>query len=360
MVVATPHRLITQVSSIRLALSEAGILLTDMSRAGSLEQGLADNADLEHASERITLPGPVEIVRIEGPIRARVVPKTVPASSRFRYFLDGSQKSIPVCRINLDPVVVALSAAGVLTRDDLGQPRLLGETLRVNQAWIIPQESTNSATRSLVREVLAAGGTVHDPCRPSDGATPEYGTGDYARTLRQAFDLAGHLRSLEERALIEDWTARLSPLDPDAWLVIDGPLRGNAPHAVGLVKSLQTQLLVEDEAVNLFDLPPGQRTTAFRYAHADSEGDGTGKTMWYMRLWPATGMDARHSLVRIEAASDVVTTDQIDEVSAWILAERLPRATDDPRWPALLYPIHYLERILKRRLAAMTTGWPSA
>jgi hypothetical protein len=70
-------------------------------------------------------------------------------------------------------------------------------------------------------------------------------------------------------------------------------------------------------------------------------------------------MDARHSLVRIETSNDIVTSDQIDEISSWILAERLPRATDDPRWPTLLYPIHYLERILKRRLAALTTGWPS-
>jgi hypothetical protein len=82
--------------------------------------------------------------------------------------------------------------------------------------------------------------------------------------------------------------------------------------------------------------------------------------MWYMRLWSAHGMDARHSLVRIETANAVSSTEQIDEISGWILAERLPRATGDPRWPTLLYPISYLERILKRRLAEITAGWPSA
>ena len=78
-----------------------------------------------------------------------------------------------------------------------------------------------------------------------------------------------------------------------------------------------------------------------------------------MRLWDASGMDARHSLIRIETAHDVDTSQQIDQISRWISAERLPRPTDDPRWPTLLYPIHYLERILKRRLVEFTTGWPS-
>ena len=81
--------------------------------------------------------------------------------------------------------------------------------------------------------------------------------------------------------------------------------------------------------------------------------------MWYMRLWDASGLDARHSLVRVEVAHDVCTTEEIDEISGWLLAERIPRAKNDPRWPTLLYPIHYLEQVLKRRLASVTTGWPS-
>ena len=45
-------------------------------------------------------------------------------------------------------------------------------------------------------------------------------------------------------------------------------------------------------------------------------------------------------------------------MSAWLMAERTPRATADARWATLLYPVHYLERILKRRLEADTRGWP--
>ena len=361
MVAVRSTRLIDQVSSIRLSLAQSGVQLTDMSRAGTLEQGLADVADLDHATETAAA-GPVEIVRLEGPIRARQITPAPPGASRFRYFLDGSQKSIPVGRIDLDPIVVALSASGILVRDDTGQPRLLGESLRVNQDWIIPLESGNPATNSLIDEITSIGGLIHDPFRTLDGDPLEFEPGNYARALRLAFDLAGRLRAREELALINLWSNQLAPVDPDSWLVIDGPLRGDTPRAVGLVKSLQTQQLVAQEAVALFNLPPGNRTSAFRYAHSassDEASEGRGKTMWYMRLWSATGMDARHSLVRIETTNDVDTSDQIDEISSWILAERLPRATEDPRWPTLLYPIHYLERILKRRLAALTTGWPS-
>lgn len=359
MVAAHSPRLIDQVTSVRLALAQAGINLTDMSRAGSLEQGLADQADVEHVSAQDDGSGPVEIVRLEGAIRALPVPRLQPGASQFRYFLDGSQKSIPIGRIDLDPVVVAFCAAGILSRDDLGQPRLLGETLRVNQAWLVPRESGNGATRTLIEELEAMDAAVHDPCRTLDGAPLEVEAGNYARMLRLAFDLAGKLRAREEQVLIHDWSTRISPDDPDSWLVIDGPLRGDAPRAVGLVKALHTQQLQEQEAVALFNLPPGHRTSAFRYATTAADSESRGKTMWYMRFWPADGMDARHSLVRIETTNDIDSTEQFDEISAWLMAERLPRATDDPRWPTLIYPIHYLERILKRRLAALTTGWPS-
>jgi hypothetical protein len=71
-------------------------------------------------------------------------------------------------------------------------------------------------------------------------------------------------------------------------------------------------------------------------------------------------MDARHALVRIEAPRSVTTSGEIDRISAWILAEKTPRATGDSRWATLLYPVHLLERILKRRLDADTVGWPGA
>jgi hypothetical protein len=112
----------------------------------------------------------------------------------------------------------------------------------------------------------------------------------------------------------------------------------------------------------LLGLPPGYRTTAFLPRNDRRRGgpEPEQRTLWYIRLWDAAGMDARHALVRIEAPRTVCTTEEIDRISGWILAERTPRATGDSRWATLLYPVHLLERILKRRLDADTRGWPGA
>ena len=69
----------------------------------------------------------------------------------------------------------------------------------------------------------------------------------------------------------------------------------------------------------------------------------------------ATGRDPRHSLVRVEIADPSLATGQIDAISAWVLAERIPRATADSRWATLLYPIYYLEQILKRYIETRNT-----
>jgi hypothetical protein len=50
--------------------------------------------------------------------------------------------------------------------------------------------------------------------------------------------------------------------------------------------------------------------------------------------------------VRVEAHRDT-TPERVDEVTRWILAERAPLAKPDPRWPAMIYPIHHVEQVLK-------------
>lgn len=357
------QRLVDQVSRLRSSLAPEQIRLTDMSRAGVLESGIGTSGVPESTEPP---RAPVSIARLEGPIAPREVAVAPPGATRFRFFLDGTQQTIPTVRIGLVPVVAALSAAGILSRDPSGHPSLRSAAMRVNQSWIAPLNTGNRALEHLLDELRDAGADIRDPLVDRFGSPLEgydLVAGDYARLLSHSFDLAGRIRDEQEAMLVNLWETELSREHPGDWIVIDGRLPGNVPNAIGLVKTLQTQHLTNREAMALFDLPQGHRTTAFRFATNPDDADPTstqGKTMWFMRLWSAHGMDARHSLVRIEAAHDVCTTDQIDEISGWILAERLPRATEDPRWPTLLYPVYYLERILKRRLAAITAGWPSA
>jgi hypothetical protein len=127
-----------------------------------------------------------------------------------------------------------------------------------------------------------------------------------------------------------------------------------------LVKQFSDAYLSGSEATMMLNLPPGFRTTAFFPRDRSGGPDPDARTLWYLRMWDATGLDARHALVRVEAPSSIRATAAIDRISSWLWVERTPRATRDARWATLLYPVHYLERILKRCLDADTQGWPSA
>jgi hypothetical protein len=138
-------------------------------------------------------------------------------------------------------------------------------------------------------------------------------------------------------------------------MIVDGALRGHSQNTIGLVKSFTRQYVSGSEADQLFRLPAGYRTAAFVVEDKWRPG---AYAVWYLRFWDATGRDPRHSLVRIEVADPAITPQQVDTLSGWLLAERAPRATADPRWATLLYPIHYLERILKRYIDNETRYWP--
>lgn len=361
----TAPTLKSNVGRIQGLLDRERIGANDMSRSGSLELGIGGSGVIEDPS-RLPSVWPLTIERLEGRIAARALAQSAPGASRFRYFLDGSQQTLPVWRIGLVPIVVGLSAVGILERDDAGAPWLSGETFGSKQSWIFPLE-TGRPDLTRLAEILGRFGDLHDPLYDRHDQRfehYEFLAGHYGKLVYNSRDLANRLRADQEKRLLAHWRRDISPAAPNAWIAVDGRLPENVPNAVGLVKDLQTQHLVGDEAETLFNLPEGYRTTAFRYvsnagASTTANTASEGRTMWYMRLWDASGMDARHSLVRVEAAHEVCTTEQIDEISGWLLAERIPRARNDPRWPTLLYPIHYLELILKRHLASVTAGWPS-
>lgn len=346
-----------------------GVDLTDMRRAGSLELAgtIGDGRDPYEPLKN----WPLKIERLEGPIRQLAVPKAVPGDSELRYFLDGSQRTLPVWRIGVVPIIASITVAGVLERGADGRATILADTLRLNHTWLFPTRTGNGHLDSLRAQIEAAGGEVRDPLAKVSARADNDGqamknylalAGNYGRLVHCAQKTAGEIREELETSILRDWSHRPSVASDDGWIVVDGRMRENVPRAIGLVKELLTQHLVGAEAEALFSLPAGQRTSAFRYVSSGHEEDEDrqlgARTMWYLRMWDAAGLDARHALVRIEAAHEVNETVEIDRLSSWLLAERIPRATQDARWATLLYPIHYLEQILKRRVAGVTAGWP--
>lgn len=348
----------------------ANLRLTDMRRSGALEMSIGSSV----ASENPFQPPsnfPIELERLEGPIKRREIPGHR-GRTGFHYFLDGSQKTLPVDRAGLVPIVAAISAAGILERNPLGESTLLPGSLRENKTWIFPTRTGSPELERWEDAILAWGEDVQDPLLlPTGEPCPYYPelAGHYGRLIELSQRLSGKLRGALESDLLDRWAREVSPYYTERWMVVDGRLQQDIPRALGLVKSLQMQHLGGGEAVELFELPQGYRTTAFRYVarqadHGDDEVElesdqpTHNRTMWYQRFWDAGGLDARHGLVRIEAPHSVDSTEEIDLLASWLMTERLPRPTMDPRWPTLLYPIHYLEEILKRRISVMTAGWP--
>jgi hypothetical protein len=358
-----PDRLSIKVRTIEDVFARDGMPIRSMKKAGSLETMPGVNGNDDPPARPL-----FQIDRLEDvtTISPRAVARIAPSATQFRYFLDGAQKTLPVWRVGVVPIVISYAVVGILERGEAGDARLLPGSLRDEHIWLIPRRTGLQVIDNLIEYLEDHDEKVIDPIDDHPRAHKlDYDTSasEFSRLVDCSYATANDHRAFLEQEVLAEWKTHPERRFPDAWMVVDGRLRDNHDHCIGLVKNLLTQHLRGKEAEALFDLEQGHRTTAFRIAQTPRDDaefeEREGRTNWYMRFWNADGFDARHALIRIEAPHQVQTTDEIDEIASWIMAERLPRPTDDPRWPTLLYPIHYLEKILKRKLASITTGWPA-
>jgi hypothetical protein len=357
-----------RVNRLNAGLLRDGIPVSDMRRAPALELQFAGAGELGRSQGSARSSG---IEPIEGPIAAVRVPPIPTRESRLRFFLDGAQRTFAVWRCGLVPTAATVVAAAILKRDPGEDGSVVPGTLRMEHCWLIPRDTGDDRVEELLHRIDAEGMRVEDPRNFGSRQTPDSRLPtpdsndsdiDYGRLHELAYVAARSVREEVEARVLSDWVQRPEWGVSDDWIVVDGRLRSPQPRSLGLVKQFSDAYLSGSEAETLLGLPPGYRTTAFLPTNDRRRGgpEPEQRTLWYIRLWDAAGMDARHALVRIEAPRSVCTTEEIDRISGWILAERTPRATGDSRWATLLYPVHLLERILKRRLDADTRGWPGS
>ncbi len=329
--------------------------ISDMSRATSLELDRTLSLDPKRAQ-----PQTGDIQRLEGPIRAMEVPRHT-GEGAIRYFLDGTQRTLPVWRVGTTPIIAAVTAAAILQRPSPAEISIIPGSLVARINWILPRYTDDASLNHIVNLLESMGNRVYDPLEAQHRDDPELYqrmVGDYTDVLQRSYSTATTLRARIEADLLQFWQRNISPSDHDGWIVVDGLLLTDTPNAIGLVKSAHAQHFQGHEAAVLYDLPIGQRTGAYKLASSEFR-EGAERAMWYLRMHNAIGQDARHGLIRLETPAVLADLDLIDPISSWILAERAPRASVDARWPTLLYPIHLLERMLKRRLDALTAGWPT-
>jgi hypothetical protein len=282
-------------------------------------------------------------------------------TSRLCYFLDGVQSSRELGRVEMAPVIVATVAAAIVNRCDRRFSRMPIESPpTVVQAVILPRSAGDARVEAFWELLLKAGfselGPDEVPSYPHlvlDSAEyiAEADPSDYVGMRERARVRVRALRERLEGGMMRRWELDDRTLeDPDAWIAVDGQLkdiRESNRRAIGLIKSVARPEFVGKDVGMLLDLEPGMRTTSFIPDWQLRRDLSERRTSWYLRMWPPQrGADALGSLMRVEAPRDM-EPDIVDEVSRWILAERAPLAKPDPRWPAMIYPIHYVEKILK-------------
>jgi hypothetical protein len=351
------------VSKISKALTEAG-------RKGIHVTAGAGSCDLEaqqfgrypaDEQEQTPLGRPRHLEEPPGPRD----PGNPDGTSRLCYFLDGVQSSREIGRIEMAPVIVATVAATIVNRCERRFSRIpLENPPTVVQAVILPLSAGDAKVEAFWELLIESGFSelgpedtpfsshiVLDSVEYPDKGSEKTDSSDYVGMRERA---RGRVRSLRERlegGMLREWEGDDRTLeDPEAWIAVDGQLQDlteSNRRAVGLIKSVARPEFVGRDVGMLLDLQPGMRTTSFVPDWQLRRSPGDHRTSWYLRMWPPQrGADALGSLMRVEAPRDM-ESDQIDEISRWILAERAPLAKPDPRWPAMIYPIHYVEKILK-------------
>jgi hypothetical protein len=281
--------------------------------------------------------------------------------SRLCYFLDGVQSSREIGRIEMAPIIVATVAAAIVNRCDRRFSRMPMESPPVSvQALILPRSVGDAKVEAFWKLLLEAGfselAPEEIPSSPHlvlDSAEymADVDPSDYVGMRERARVRVRALRERLEGGMLRQWELDDRTLeDSDAWIAVDGQLkdiRESNRRAIGLIKSVARPEFVGKDVGMLLDLEPGMRTTSFVPDWQLRRDPSEQRTSWYLRMWPQQrGADALGSLMRVEAPRDT-KFEMVDEISRWVLAERAPLAKPDPRWPSMIYPIHYVEKILK-------------
>lgn len=335
---------------IHQQLRRDGIALNDMRSSESLEDRLGSDLASGDGDDVATVSESVDWLEASQPFAIPVITSNQPTP--IRYFLDGSQRTLPAYHQAAIPVMASVTASAILERRSPVDLAIMPGMMHLNRSWIVPLDSQSAEIASFIASV-SVDMPVIDPLSDYDPADYQARLRDFGGLEQAALATSRRLRRQGEELLLKLWQA--NPPDADSWLVVDGALRQPGERTIGVVKSFNRQYLNGRDAEALFQLPTGHRSPAFIVS---DRRHGGGYLVWYLRFWEATGRDPRYGLVRIEIADTDAARQHIDALSGWIFAERRPRATADSRWPTLLYPIHFLEKILKGYLSREIRDWP--
>ena len=241
-------------------------------------------------------------------------------------FLDGTQRYEVMAYSGASPVVVAEIAAAVMERRD----RQL-HVARVERRRLV------IARPAVLAELEGAVDNHVTLALPED--VPVHPVHDFQLARREIDRARGRLE-LEVGLAYREASAE--------WLIVDGSLSESPTWArdrrmIGITKSHATLPFADQDLEQYLRIPAGHRSPVF----APAGREVAPVYSWALRLWPWEGKDLLHGLIRVEAAANPETVGGADQLSRWLLAERAPVATPDPRWDRLLYGIRAVEEYLR-------------
>ncbi len=241
-------------------------------------------------------------------------------------FLDGTQRYEVMAYAGASPVVVAEIAAAVMERRD--RKLQVAEVARRRLVIARPE----------VLEQLEEAITGHEAV-----ALPEHGP------VHPVLDFQLARREVDAaRGRLEVETGHRYRASSNAWLIVDGSLAESPQWArdlrmLGVSKSHATLPFSGADLEQYLRIAAGSRSPVFEPA-----GNEVAPVYsWALRLWPWEGKDLLHGLIRVEAAAALESLAEADQLSRWLLAERAPVSSPDPRWDRLLYGIHAVEEYLR-------------
>lgn len=243
-------------------------------------------------------------------------------------FLDGTQRTLYSGYLGVTPIVLVEIAAAVRER--------VGRELRT----VIVERRKLAVGRGgvldAIADLLAKDG--YEPLLLAD-EEPAHPIGDRA---------IASVAVNRARAELEVLVGTRFREGSAAWLIVDGTLTASAawasdPRMVSVAKSHASLPFEGDTLVRYLRLPAAHRTSIF----APASREGAAVRAWALRLWPWEDRDLFFGFVRVEVAPANGTTAIADRISQWLLAERAPISTPDPRWDRLLYGIHAVEEYLR-------------
>ncbi|MGD9710767.1 MAG: hypothetical protein AB7V46_01725, partial [Thermomicrobiales bacterium] len=239
-------------------LLDQGLALHDMRSAVSLEDRLGSDLATEepggesHQEPEFTWLEPSQPFSI--PVAASATPTPI------RYFLDGTQRTLPAYYQSAIPIMASVTASAILERRSPMDLGVVPGMLHLNRTWLVPLQTSIPEISGFITSVRDDMVDIVDPLEQYDLAGYQARLRDFGGMEKAALASSRRLRRRGEETLLRRWVGK--PPE-DAWIVVDGALREPTPRTVGVVKSFNRQYLIGNEADALFRLPASHRSPAF-------------------------------------------------------------------------------------------------